>query len=48
MDKYLRIILPIVRAIKENEVQNWKLSVLRNTLLPKIMSGEIDVGDVSI
>lgn len=47
MNKYMRLILPLIRAIKENEVQNEKLSVLRDTLLPKLMSGEIDVGDVN-
>lgn len=45
MNKYMRLILPLIRAIKENEIQNEKLSVLRNTLLPKLMSSEIDVSD---
>ena len=45
MNKYMRLILPLIRAIKENEMQNEKLSVLRNTLLPKLMSSEIDVSD---
>ena len=48
MDKYMRLILPIVKAIKENEIQNGSLSVLRDTLLPRLMSGEIDVGNIQI
>lgn len=48
MNKYVRLILPIVRVIKKNEMQNERLSVLRNTLLPKLMSGEIDVEGVNI
>ena len=48
MNKYMQLIFPIVRVIKKNEMQNEKLSVLRNTLLPKLMSGEIDVEGVNI
>lgn len=48
MNEYMRLILPLVRAIKKNEVQNEKLSVLRNALLPKLMSSEIDVSDMQI
>lgn len=46
MNKYMRLILPIVRVIKKNEIQNEKLSVLRNALLPKLMSSDIDTAKI--
>lgn len=46
MDEYLRLILPIIKAIKGNEAQNEKLAMLRDSLLPKLMSGEIDVSGI--
>ncbi len=38
----------IIDKIQTNEQENEKLSVLRDTLLPKLMSGEIDVSKVNI
>ena len=34
--------------IKYNCIQNEQLTQLRDTLLPKLMSGEIDVSEVDI
>lgn len=48
MDEYLRLILPLIKAIKGNEAQNEKLAALRDALLPKLMSGEIDVSDIQL
>ena len=48
MDEYLRLILPLIKAIKGNEAQNEKLAALRDTLLPKLMSGEIDVSAIKL
>ena len=48
MDEYLRLILPIIKAIKGNEAQNENLAMLRDNLLPKLMSGEIDVSDIQL
>ena len=48
MDEYLRLILPLIKAIKGNEAQNEKLAALRDALLPKLMSGEIDVSAVQL
>ena len=48
MDEYLRFILPLIKAIKGNEAQNEKLAALRDALLPKLMSGEIDVSAVQL
>lgn len=48
MSEYLSFILPLIKAIKTNEAQNEKLAALRDNLLPKLMSGEIDVSDVQL
>ena len=39
---------PIFEKIKEIVVENQRLSALRDTLLPKLMNGEIDVSEVKI
>ena len=39
---------PMYRAMQENNIQSSKLSELRDALLPKLMSGEIDVEKVSV
>ena len=46
--KYLNIIKPILWQIKYNEKENRILTQLRDTLLPKLMSGEIAVSEVDI
>ena len=48
MSEYLSLILPLIKAIKINEAQNEKLAALRDNLLPKLMSGEIDVSAVQL
>lgn len=37
---------PLLEQIYSNRVENKRLSILRDTLLPKLMSGEIDVSAV--
>ena len=39
---------PLFKQITENSLQNRNLSALRDTLLPKLMNGEIDVSKVKI
>lgn len=39
---------PLFKQITENSLQNRNLSTLRDTLLPKLMNGEIDVSEVKI
>ena len=39
---------PLFSQIESNKKENIKLSTLRDTLLPKLMSGEISVEDVSL
>ena len=38
----------VIPQIENNLLENKRLSVMRNSLLPKLMSGEIDVEDVKI
>ena len=39
---------PLHEQIYSNRAENKRLSILRDTLLPKLMSGEIDVSDVQL
>lgn len=48
MDAYMKLILPIIKAVKANEVQSENLSALRDALLPKLMSSELDVSNLDI
>ena len=41
------IIKPIFETIKNNQLEIIRLTKLRDTLLPKLMSGEIDVSDIN-
>ena len=42
------LIKPLFDLIISNRIENRKLTALRNTLLPKIMSGEIDVANIQL
>lgn len=42
------VLKPMIDLIIANRIENRKLSSLRDELLPKLMSGEIDVSEVSI
>lgn len=42
------LIKPLFDLIISNRIENRKLTALRNTLLPKIMSGELDVSDIDL
>lgn len=42
------LIKPLFDLIISNRIENRKLTALRNILLPKIMSGEIDVCDIQL
>ena len=44
----LSIIKPMMEAIYNNSKENMRLSAVRDTLLPKLMSGEIDVSNVDL
>ena len=42
------IIDPLIEIILDNQIENQRLAALRDTLLPKLMNGEIDVSQVKI
>ena len=42
------LLSPLLELIIKNKVENRHLIQLRDTLLPKLMSGEIDVSGVNI
>ena len=43
---FSEITLPMFEAIISNQLENQRLAQLRDTLLPKLMSGELDVSDI--
>ena len=38
----------LFRAMRNNSIENTSLAQLRDALLPKLMSGEIDVSDIRL
>ena len=48
MDSFTDTVTPLFEAIWANQVENAKLSNMRDVLLPKLMSGELDVSELDI
>ena len=48
MSEYLGIISPIITMTKSNELEITKLKNIRDTLLPQLMSGELDVSSIDL
>ena len=48
LEKFHSIVLPMFTMIKSNQRESKHLAKLRDALLPKLMSGEIDVSDVKL
>lgn len=46
LDRFNALIAPMAAAIVSNQEENIRLAALRDALLPKLMSGEIDVSDI--
>ena len=46
--KVLSIIKPMMDTIHNNSQENMRLAALRDSLLPKLMSGELDVSELDI
>ena len=46
MTKFRKFADAILENQKSNEAENKRLSAIRDILLPKLMSGEIDVSEV--
>ena len=45
---FLDVAQPIYQAVLSNSIENLELAALRDSLLPKLMSGEIDVSAVQL
>lgn len=45
---FSEITLPMFEAMISNQLENQRLAQLRDTLLPKLMSGELDVSDIEL
>ena len=48
MENYISLIAPMISTMKSIEKENFFLSATRNELLPKLMSGEVDVSSIEI
>ena len=46
--RFSAIVMPMFEQIIQNQLENQRLSILRDTLLPKLMSGELDVSNIDI
>ena len=46
--EFLSIARPMFGQILSNSIENQRLAALRDALLPRFMSGEIDVSDINI
>lgn len=48
LHRFHETVRPMFEAIDGNQAENRRLAALRDTILPKLMSGEIDVSDIII
>ncbi len=48
LDRFNALIAPMAAVIVSNQEENTKLAALRDALLPKLMSGEIDISDIRL
>ena len=48
LDLFNGVVVPMLDQISSNRVENSKLTALRDTLLPMLMSGELDVSDIEL
>ena len=48
MIKFDEIVSPMFEKMLQNQKENLKLTSLRDTLLPRLMSGELDVSDIEL
>lgn len=48
VDSYTKDVCQMFKLIGKNDIENRRLATVRDTLLPKLMSGELDVSDLDI
>lgn len=48
LSKFNDLVIPMTSTVELNQEENTRLSQLRDALLPKLMSGEIDISNIDI
>lgn len=48
LEEFNAIAFPVLEQLNSNKAENKRLSALRDALLPKLMSGELDVSDIKL
>ena len=48
LEKYHSVVSPMFAKIKANQTENKRLATIRDSLLPKLMSGELDVSEIDL
>lgn len=48
LNEFNKLAKPMLAQIESNRLENISLSALRDGLLPKLMSGEIDVSEINL
>lgn len=48
LEQFNGVIIPMLDQISSNRIENTQLTALRDGLLPKLMSGELDVSDFNL
>ena len=48
LDLFNGLVVPMLDQIASNRIENSRLAALRDTLLPKLMSGELDVSSLAL
>ena len=48
IDRFIDLVTPLFEKIGKNKIENDKLISLRDTLLPKLMSGKLDVSAIDL
>ena len=48
LDLFNGVVMPMLDQISSNRIENIKLKALRDTLLPRLMSGELDVSNLDL
>ncbi len=46
--RFEELVFPLMKMVAQNALENRKISIARDTLLPKLMSGEIDVSSINL
>ncbi|UNT94325.1 restriction endonuclease subunit S [Allobaculum sp. Allo2] len=46
--EFEELVLPMYKAMQENETQSSRLASIRDALLPRLMSGELDVSGIDL